>query len=92
MFSVKTHYWPHGDEDRNLVDEAAYQKRQSELIKVPLKDNKNALLLIYILFRNPSRVGQSQSMQVQFVDKINSSCFGNLMNLYSSIPKSIRLY
>lgn len=34
MFSVKTHYWPQGDEDKNLVDEAAYQKRQSEVIKV----------------------------------------------------------
>jgi hypothetical protein len=36
MFSVKTHYWSQGDDDKNLVDEAAHQKRQSKLIKVPL--------------------------------------------------------
>ncbi|KAI7892265.1 P-loop containing nucleoside triphosphate hydrolase protein [Mucor mucedo] len=34
MFSVKTHYWPQGDDDKNLVDAAAHQKRQSEAIKV----------------------------------------------------------
>lgn len=33
MYSVKTHYWPQGDEDKNLVDEAAHRKRQSEVIK-----------------------------------------------------------
>ncbi|KAG2228952.1 hypothetical protein INT48_008020 [Thamnidium elegans] len=33
MYSVKTHYWSQGDDDKNLVDEAAYQKRQSETVK-----------------------------------------------------------
>lgn len=34
MYSVKTHYWPQGDDDKNLVSEAAHRKRQSEEIKV----------------------------------------------------------
>lgn len=34
MYNVKTHYWPQGDDDKNLVNEAAYQKRQSETVKV----------------------------------------------------------
>ncbi|CAO3703181.1 unnamed protein product [Rhizopus stolonifer] len=33
MYEVKMHYWPHGDEDSHLVNEAAYRKRQSDLIK-----------------------------------------------------------
>ncbi|GAA5815536.1 hypothetical protein MFLAVUS_009048 [Mucor flavus] len=33
MYSVKTHYWSQGDDDKNLVDEAAYRKRQSETVK-----------------------------------------------------------
>jgi HrpA-like RNA helicase len=34
MYPVKIHYWPQGDEDKNLIDEAAYKKRQNSLIKV----------------------------------------------------------
>lgn len=34
MYSVKIHYWSQGDDDKNLVDEAAHQKRQSETVKV----------------------------------------------------------
>lgn len=33
MYEVKVHYWPHGDEDSHLVNEAAYRKRQTDLIK-----------------------------------------------------------
>ncbi|KAI7903486.1 P-loop containing nucleoside triphosphate hydrolase protein [Cokeromyces recurvatus] len=36
MYSVKIHYWPQEEEDKNLVDEAAYRKRQSETVKVLL--------------------------------------------------------
>lgn len=34
MYSVKVHYWPFEEEDKNLVDEAAYRKRQTEVVKV----------------------------------------------------------
>ncbi|KAL9551091.1 hypothetical protein MBANPS3_004422 [Mucor bainieri] len=33
MYSVKVHYWPFEEEDKNLVDEAAYRKRQTEVVK-----------------------------------------------------------
>ncbi|KAI8375433.1 P-loop containing nucleoside triphosphate hydrolase protein [Blakeslea trispora] len=33
MYSVKIHYWPQGEDDKNLVDEAAYRKRQSDIVK-----------------------------------------------------------
>lgn len=42
MYSVKTHYWPQGEDDKNLIDEAAHQKRQSQLIKVNLKSHHQA--------------------------------------------------
>lgn len=64
MYSVKTHYWPQGDEDKNLVDEAAHRKRQSEVIKV------NEFLIVHIRVcylqrsRNPFQVDQGQSIQV----------------------------
>lgn len=34
MYSVKIHYWPQEDDDKTLVDEAAYRKRQAEPVKV----------------------------------------------------------
>lgn len=34
MYSVKMHYWPQGDEDTHLVNEAAHRKRQADVIKV----------------------------------------------------------
>ncbi|KAI8642814.1 P-loop containing nucleoside triphosphate hydrolase protein [Parasitella parasitica] len=33
MYSVKVHYWPFEEEDKNLVDEAAHRKRQSDVVK-----------------------------------------------------------
>ncbi|PHZ12771.1 P-loop containing nucleoside triphosphate hydrolase protein [Rhizopus microsporus ATCC 52813] len=33
MYSVKMHYWPQGDEDTHLVNEAAHRKRQTDVIK-----------------------------------------------------------
>ncbi|GAN03267.1 ATP-dependent RNA helicase DHX34 isoform X5 [Mucor ambiguus] len=33
MYSVKVHYWPFEEQDKNLVDEAAYRKRQAEVVK-----------------------------------------------------------
>ncbi|KAG1519546.1 hypothetical protein G6F52_008518 [Rhizopus delemar] len=33
MYSVKIHYWPQGDEDPHLVNEAAYRKRQADVVK-----------------------------------------------------------
>ncbi|KAI9484179.1 MAG: putative ATP-dependent RNA helicase DHX34-like protein [Benjaminiella poitrasii] len=33
MYSVKIHYWPQEEDDKNLVDESAYRKRQSETVK-----------------------------------------------------------
>ncbi|KAI8083313.1 P-loop containing nucleoside triphosphate hydrolase protein [Gilbertella persicaria] len=33
MYSVKIHYWPQGEDDKNLVDEATHRKRHSEAIK-----------------------------------------------------------
>lgn len=42
MYSVKKHYWPQGDDDRNLVNEAAYQRRKNAAIKesVPSRSEK----------------------------------------------------
>lgn len=37
MYSVKVHYWPFEEEDKNLIDEAAHRKRQAELVKVTIK-------------------------------------------------------
>lgn len=34
MYSVKIHYWPQEEEDKNVVDPAAYKKRMSETVKV----------------------------------------------------------
>ncbi|EPB90295.1 hypothetical protein HMPREF1544_02820 [Mucor circinelloides 1006PhL] len=34
MYSVKVHYWPFEEEDKNLVDEAAYRKRRTDVVKV----------------------------------------------------------
>ncbi|CEP10178.1 hypothetical protein [Parasitella parasitica] len=41
MYSVKVHYWPFEEEDKNLIDEAAYRKRQSEVVKrsIPSKSS-----------------------------------------------------
>ncbi|KAG1241632.1 hypothetical protein G6F68_016591 [Rhizopus microsporus] len=33
MYSVKVHYWPQGDEDPHLVNEAAHRKRQADVVK-----------------------------------------------------------
>ncbi|KAI9270835.1 P-loop containing nucleoside triphosphate hydrolase protein [Sporodiniella umbellata] len=33
MYDVKMHYWPYGDDDTNLVNTAAYQKRQASPVK-----------------------------------------------------------
>ncbi|KAG0168835.1 DEAH (Asp-Glu-Ala-His) box polypeptide 34 [Apophysomyces sp. BC1015] len=33
MYDVKIHYWPQGVEDKNLINDAAYQKRQAAVIK-----------------------------------------------------------
>ncbi|KAI8988337.1 P-loop containing nucleoside triphosphate hydrolase protein [Mycotypha africana] len=33
MYSVKVHYWAMGDEDKNLINDAAYRKRQADPIK-----------------------------------------------------------
>jgi hypothetical protein len=37
MYSVKVHYWPQEEDDKNLVNEAAYRKRQAEPVKVIMK-------------------------------------------------------
>lgn len=51
MFSVKTYYWPQDDDDKNLANEAAYQKRQSEVIKVLPMIYLNLIILYSLIDR-----------------------------------------
>ncbi|OBZ82768.1 putative ATP-dependent RNA helicase DHX34 [Choanephora cucurbitarum] len=43
MYSVKVHYWPQGEDDKNLVDEAAYRKRQSDIVKRSIPSRPQAI-------------------------------------------------
>ncbi|KAF1807654.1 putative ATP-dependent RNA helicase DHX34 [Mucor lusitanicus] len=43
MYSVKVHYWPFEEEDKNLVDEAAYRKRQTEVVKRSIPSRSSAV-------------------------------------------------